>query len=462
MHLKGTLLALKLALGVAGAAGLLATSTPVWAQSAADKATARKLATAGIKLFQESEYDEALDKLKRAQALYDAPVHLLYIARCQVQLGKLVEGAESYRKLIRTELEPKAPDVFKAAISDGEQELAKLEPRIPALTINVEPSSVQGLQIKLDGEPVSAAILGVERPANPGERVVEAEAPGYLTAAASTTLAEGQSQQVSLTLEVDPNAPQEPPAEAAAAQQSTEGAPAAQPKEEDWREAEIEQSAVGFFVGLSVGGLFPTGNLQSDFSTADYMGTGGGGELHGGVRFLRNFGVKLYYERYALLPGPELDAPPSQLQENDQFEVTSTAYATSFGFSALAGTQRNRIGGYGELGLAIVHEYGWDREIVDTATGPEDLPNFDTCTETQAFRGPAFRVGGAFVFPVHPNVQLTVSAMVTLGNFSKAKFTSDCEITGPAPGESEAAIDKKGLHQQIFLGVGGDFVFGPG
>ena len=114
------------------------------------------------------------------------------------------------------------------------------------------------------------------------------------------------------------------------------------------------------------------------------------------------------------------------------------------------------------MGLAIAHEYGWDREIVDTATGPQDLPNFDTCTETQAFRGPAFRVGGAFVFPVHPNVQLTVSAMVTLGNFSKAKFSSDCEITGPAPGESEANIDKKGLHQQIFLGVGGDFVFGPG
>lgn len=462
MRLRGTLLALKLALGAAGAAVVLAPSTLAWAQSAADKATARKLATAGIKLFQESKFDEALDKLKRAQALYDAPVHLLYIARCQVQLGKLVEGAESYRKLVRTELEPKAPDVFKAAVADGDQELTQLEPRIPALTINVEPSSVQGLQIKLDGEPISVAVLGVERPANPGERVVVAEAPGYLTAEASTTLAEGQSQRVTLTLEVDPNASKEPPPDQAAPEQQGQVAAIAPSSERDWREVEIEQSAVGFFVGVNVGGLFPSGNLQNDFSTADYMGAGGGAELHGGVRFLRNFGVKLFFERYALLPGPNLDDPPNQLMENDQFEVTSTAYATSFGFSAMAGTMRNRIGGYGELGLALVHEYGWEREIVDTANGPTDEPNFDTCTETNAFRGPAFRLGGAFVFPVHPNIQLTVSAIVTLGNFSTLKYTSDCEITGPAPGETEEKIGEKGLHQQLFFGVGGDFVFGPG
>ena len=57
-----------------------------FAQSAADKATARQLASEGIELYQKGSYAEALDKLERAEALFDAPVHLLYIARTQAKL----------------------------------------------------------------------------------------------------------------------------------------------------------------------------------------------------------------------------------------------------------------------------------------------------------------------------------------------------------------------------------------
>src|SRR5690606_33025978 len=98
--------------GALAVALVLTMSTAAVGQSAADKATARKLATEGIKLYQQGQFDDALDRLKRAQALYDAPVHLLYMARAQVKLGQLVEGAESYRRLVRTELDAKAPDVF--------------------------------------------------------------------------------------------------------------------------------------------------------------------------------------------------------------------------------------------------------------------------------------------------------------------------------------------------------------
>src|SRR5688572_19890431 len=135
MPIKCTVLCARLTLGIATLSGVLLTPGPVLAQSASDKATARKLATVGIKLYQEQKFEEALDKLRRAQELYDAPVHVLYMARCQVKLGKLVEGAESYRRLVRTELEPNAPDVFQTAITDGEKELAEVEPRVPFLTI---------------------------------------------------------------------------------------------------------------------------------------------------------------------------------------------------------------------------------------------------------------------------------------------------------------------------------------
>ncbi len=449
--------------GALAVALVLTMSTVALGQSAADKATARKLATEGIKLYQQGQFDDALDRLKRAQALYDAPVHLLYMARAQVKLGQLVEGAESYRRLVRTELDAKAPDVFKAAVADGEKELSEVEPRIPGLTIKVDPSSAEGLTIQLDGEPVSVAVLGVERPVNPGTRTVTAEAPGYLQAQASTTLREGERQELSLTLEVDPDAPvpSAEPASTTSAALGPDSGPKPESRDEAWRTEEIPLSAVGFFVGIRGGALFPSGGLQEDVSTTDFMSTGGGAELHGGVRFLRNFGVKLFFERYALLPGPELDAAPQGLSNDAQFEITSTAHASSFGFSAIAGTPRGRIGGYGELGLALVHEYGWDRDIVDTAAG--EAPEFSPCSETRAFRGPAFRIGGAFVFPVHPNVQLSAVALATLGTFSTEKVTSNCRFDGAPPlGEVERDISNGELHQQFFLGIGGDFVFGEG
>jgi len=438
------------------------TSVPALAQSAADKATARNLATAGIKLYQQQKFEEALDKLKRAQELYDAPVHLLYMARCYVKLNKLVEGAEAYRRLVRTELDASSPDVFQTAVADGEKELAEVEPRIPTLTINVTPSDAPGLRITLDGEAVSAAVVGVERPVNPGERTVVAEAPGYLSVETSATLQEGQSEQVSLTLEVDPNAPKEPPP-GEPSPQTHDGTtpPPAVAGEEEWRTKEIPMNAVGGFMGLRVGGLFPAGSLADGASTADYVGVGGGAELHAGVRFLRNFGFKLFYERYAVQPGPELDTAPAGL-ESRAFEVKSTPYVSSFGFSAMGGTQRGRLGGYGEIGLALMHQYAWDRDIADIDATKE--PNFASCTETVSYTGPAFRLGGAFVLPVHENIQLTAVAVFTLGNFNKVKASSNCVIPPQttSPGDTEMDIEEQGLHQQFFLGVGADFLFGPG
>src|ERR1700743_1878747 len=89
------------------------------AQSAADKATAREAATEGIGLYRAGKYAQALDRLKRAQALYDAPVHLLYIARAEEKLGQLVEAPETYRSLDRYTLPAGAPAAWTAAVEDG-------------------------------------------------------------------------------------------------------------------------------------------------------------------------------------------------------------------------------------------------------------------------------------------------------------------------------------------------------
>jgi tetratricopeptide (TPR) repeat protein len=133
----------------------LGSAYPVLAQTAADKATARQLATQGIQSYQQGKNAEALELLQKAEQLYDAPIHLVYIARAQAALGKLVEASETYRRLVRIDLPAGAPQAFKDAISDAHKELPQLEPRIPSLRIDVNPSEAEGLKLKIDGEQLS-------------------------------------------------------------------------------------------------------------------------------------------------------------------------------------------------------------------------------------------------------------------------------------------------------------------
>ena len=171
-----------------------------FAQSAADKATARTLATEGIKLFRDGKFAESLDKMQRAQAMYDAPVHVLYIARCQVKLDKLVEGAESYRRLVRMPLDANAPPAFKEAIESGNKELEEVEPKVPALRVEVEPANADKLEIRIDGEAMPVAALGIDRPANPGWHTVQAWAPGYAASENKIELKAGEKKPLKIVL----------------------------------------------------------------------------------------------------------------------------------------------------------------------------------------------------------------------------------------------------------------------
>ena len=82
-------------------AAVLFAASPVLAESAADKATARELATEGIELYKKEKYSEALDRMKRAEQLFDAPVHLLYIARSQEKLAQDFKAMNKSPELLR-------------------------------------------------------------------------------------------------------------------------------------------------------------------------------------------------------------------------------------------------------------------------------------------------------------------------------------------------------------------------
>lgn len=178
-------------------------SGPAGAQSDQERAGARVAGREGVEAYQRGDYEKALELLERAQSLVDAPTHLLFIARSQVKLGRLVEAREAYRKILVMNLPPSAPEAFRAAQEAAPGELEEIEARIGQLKIEVTTTSggaPEGLEVKLNGEPLSAALVGLSVPANPGMNEVEARAPGMKVTMKTVELRDGESAVLELVL----------------------------------------------------------------------------------------------------------------------------------------------------------------------------------------------------------------------------------------------------------------------
>jgi hypothetical protein len=178
--------------------------------SAENVAAARTLGIQGVQLADAGKCDQAIEKLSRAESLYHAPTILGRLGECQVAVGQIVLGTETLNRVVREQLAPNAPAAFRAAQERAKKALDAALPKIAYLTVTVEPRDVNA-EVKVGGLPVSNALIGAERPTDPGTHEVVATAPGYLEAKSSVTLSEAGRQSVTLTLLPDPSAPKAAP-----------------------------------------------------------------------------------------------------------------------------------------------------------------------------------------------------------------------------------------------------------
>jgi len=185
---------------------LVTVATPARAQDqqAENVAAARSLGIQGVQLADAGKCPEAIEKLSRAESLYHAPTILGRLGECQVAVGQIVLGTENLNRVVREQLPANAPKAFKTAQERAARVLEKALPRIAYLTVNVEPPEAQ-TSVRVAGSPVPSALLGVERPTDPGKREVVATAPGFLEARTEVELAEGGHQAVTLKLVPDPS-----------------------------------------------------------------------------------------------------------------------------------------------------------------------------------------------------------------------------------------------------------------
>src|SRR4051812_42023231 len=186
-HFGGVILVL------AGMSGLSSVSS---AQSDEERAAARQAAMEGIKALREQHYSTAVDLLTRAESVIHAPTHLLYLARAQVGLGQLVRARENYLKIVKENIDASKPKAFHDAKQDAEKELAALEPRIPVITAVVEGAPGKAVTVTLDGTKMSAALIGLPRPVDPGEHKLLATAEGLTSEVVTVMMKEGGNERV--------------------------------------------------------------------------------------------------------------------------------------------------------------------------------------------------------------------------------------------------------------------------
>jgi hypothetical protein len=234
-------------LGALGAALVATLASVSHADEAAENiAAARTLGIQGVQLADAGQCPEAIEKLTRAEALHHAPTILGRLGECQVNVGEVVTGTENLNMVVREVLPASAPKVFRDAQDRAQKVLTAATPKIAHLVIRVSPANVKA-SVAIGGKPVPAALLGAERPTDPGTHQVTAAAEGYKPASATVSLAEAAQQDITLLLEKDPNAGSALPA-------STAAAVAATSADSNVPEPGAKKSKVPVFIAYGIGG----------------------------------------------------------------------------------------------------------------------------------------------------------------------------------------------------------------
>lgn len=147
--------------------------------NASDKAAAEALFDQGRKLLANGQYAEACKRLEQSQHIDPGIGTLLYLAECYEKSGRTASAWATFRQ---------AASEARAAGQQGRAQAGndradQLEPKLSKLAIKVSPEarSIQGLEVKRDGESVRPGVFGTPIPVDPGTIHVEASAPGYKT-----------------------------------------------------------------------------------------------------------------------------------------------------------------------------------------------------------------------------------------------------------------------------------------
>jgi hypothetical protein len=167
---------------------LLSWASPAWSQTAQEQALAEALFRDGRELLERGEYAAACGKLGESYRLDPASGTLLNLALCHEQEGKLATAWVEYQNaLARVRREGS-----EERISFARDAIARVEPRVPRVRIEVTETEGQAITVELDGTPLGRAAWGGEMPVDPGTVYIRATAREHRPYEAELTIVAGQ------------------------------------------------------------------------------------------------------------------------------------------------------------------------------------------------------------------------------------------------------------------------------
>ena len=158
----------------------LAAPSRSFAQPTSEELTAaRQLFNEGKDLEKQKSYANAIEKFKKVAGVKMTPQVRFHIALCEENLGHLVEAINGFE--LAADEAKRAGSTATEVAENAPKRAAALRARVPTLHLVVT-GKVLTSKILLDGNPVSAAMIGASMPIDPGDHAVEVQsAAGKVT-----------------------------------------------------------------------------------------------------------------------------------------------------------------------------------------------------------------------------------------------------------------------------------------
>lgn len=169
---------------------LLASMLLAPAALAGDAASAEALFVQGRAAADKGDHATACAKFAESNRLDPAPGTVFNLGDCSEKLGKLATAWQYFREVAQRL--PANDERVAIAVARA----AKLERRVPKLTVRLATTAPAGTVVSRDGNDLGAASLGVALPLDPGEHRVEVRAPGHAVSTTTLSLAEGAERAV--------------------------------------------------------------------------------------------------------------------------------------------------------------------------------------------------------------------------------------------------------------------------
>ena len=146
--------------------------------SAAKRETARELMVEGRQLREHGDLAGALSRFRAADAIMNVPTTAFEVAATQAELGQLIDARESLLRLLGTPEGPADPEPFIEARAKARGLSEQLLARLGSIVFTANVTEADELDLRIDGETVPRAMLGIPFRVNPGHHQIVARSHG--------------------------------------------------------------------------------------------------------------------------------------------------------------------------------------------------------------------------------------------------------------------------------------------